>query len=124
MDLVFLFWSIAVGICCGAHVTEIAIVLSVLLTILVLILDRIPIGRAPMILVVNLQEGKQEPELVERIREFCRYYKIKSRNITGNGCNLVIEVRTSKEYDLVQKVQEMEGLESVSLISHDGEVTF
>ena len=89
-----------------------------------LILDRIPIGRAPMILVVNLQEGKQEPELVERIREFCRYYKIKSRNITGNGCNLVIEVRTSKEYDLVQKVQEMEGLESVSLISHDGEVTF
>ena len=117
MDLVFLFWSIAVGICCGAHVTEIAIVLSVLLTILVLILDRIPI-------VVNLQEGKQEPELVERIREFCRYYKIKSRNITGNGCNLVIEVRTSKEYDLVQKVQELEGLESVSLISHDGEVTF
>ena len=124
MDLVFLFWSIAVGICCGAHVTEIAIVLSVLLTILVLILDRIPIGKAPMILVVNLQEGKQEPELVERIREFCRYYKIKSRNITGNGCNLVIEVRTSKEYDLVQRVQELEGLESVSLISHDGEVTF
>ena len=26
MDLVFLFWSIAVGICCGAHVVGIALV--------------------------------------------------------------------------------------------------
>ena len=28
MDLCFLFWSIAVGICCGAHMTEVALVLS------------------------------------------------------------------------------------------------
>ena len=29
MDLCFLFWAIAVGICCGAHMAEIAIILSV-----------------------------------------------------------------------------------------------
>ena len=33
MDLCFLFWSIAVGICCGAHMAEIAIILSVFMTI-------------------------------------------------------------------------------------------
>ena len=30
MDLCFLFWSIAVGICCGAHMTEVAVVLSLI----------------------------------------------------------------------------------------------
>ena len=67
MDLVFLFWSIAVGICCGAHVTEIAVVLSALLTILVIVLDRLPVGRAPMILVVNLAEGKLKPYLMKKV---------------------------------------------------------
>lgn len=124
LDLVFLFWSIAVGICCGAHVTEIAVVLSVLLTILVIVLDRLPVGRAPMILVVNLEDGKLELDLMEKVEEFCRYHKVKSRNIAMGRCNMVIEVRSAKEYDLVQAIEAVRGVESVSLIAHDGEVTF
>lgn len=124
LDLVFLFWSIAVGICCGAHVTEIVVVLSVLLTILVIVLDRLPIGRAPMILVVNLEDGKQEPELMKKIGEFCKYYKVKARNIADGKCNMVVEVRVAEEYDMVQAIDAVEGVESVSLVSHDGEVTF
>lgn len=124
LDLVFLFWSIAVGICCGAHVTEIAIVLSVLLTILVIVLDRLPIGRAPMILVLNLADGKLEPELIKKVSEFCKYYKVKSRNVSTGRCNMVLEVRTAKEYEMIQAIEGMAGVESDSLISHDGEVSF
>lgn len=124
LDLVFLFWSIAVGICCGAHVEEIAIELSVLLTILVIVLDRLPVGRAPMILVMNLSNGKLEPELMKKVGEFCRYYKVKSKSRIAGKCNMVVEVRTAKEYEMVQAIEEMAGVESVSLVSHDGEVTF
>lgn len=124
LDLVFLFWSIAVGICCGAHVTEIAVILSLLLTILVVALDRLPAGRAPMILVVNLSDGKLEEKLVKNVEKFCRYYKVKSRNIAAGRCNMIIEVRAVKEYDMVQEIDAMDGVESVSLVSHDGEVTF
>ena len=124
MDLVFLFWSIAVGICCGAHVVEIAVVLSIVLTILVIVLDRLPVGRAPMILVANLGDASKEPELMEKVKGFCKYAKVKSRNITGKHCNLVVEVRASEEYEMTQAISEMEGIESVSLVSHDGEVTF
>ncbi|MDO4303467.1 MAG: DUF4956 domain-containing protein [Bacillota bacterium] len=124
MDLVFLFWAIAVGICCGAHVTEIAVLLSVILTILVLLLDRIPIGRAPMILVANLKDSKAEPELIETVKEFCKYYKVKSRNLSADRCNLILEVRLSREYEMVQAINALAGVETVSLVSHDGEVTF
>lgn len=124
MDLCFLFWSIAVGICCGARVSEVAIVLSAVLTILVLILDRLPVGRAPMILVANLEDLEKELPLMEKVREYCRYYKVKSRNIAKGRCNLIVEVRAAKEYEMMQELEKMEGVESISLVSHDGEVTF
>ena len=124
MDLCFLFWSIAVGICCGAHMTEIALVLSVILTMLVIVLDRLPVGRAPMILVANLDTLKKEEEFMKTVGTFCRYYRVKSRNLSKGRCNLVLEVRAREEYEMMQKLEEIEGLESVSLVSHDGEVTF
>ena len=82
MDLCFLFWSIAVGICCGARVMEVAFILSALLTILVVILNMLPVGRAPMILVMNLKDIKEESEVIERVKKYATYYKIKSRNIS------------------------------------------
>lgn len=124
MDLCFLFWSIAVGICCGAHMAEIAIVLSVLMTFLVFILDKIPMGKAPMILVVNMEQAENEPELVEKVKEYCKYYKIKSRNLRENNCNIVMELRVKEEYQLVQAVKTVKGVKNVSLVSHDGEAVY
>ena len=47
MDLMFLFWSISVGIICGAGLAQVAVILSVVLTLGILILDQMPeIGRA------------------------------------------------------------------------------
>lgn len=124
MDLCFLFWSIAVGICCGARMTEVACILSVVLTILVIILDRLPIGRAPMILIANLDDAKKEPDFMKKVESYCKYYKIKARNLSSDKCNLVIEIRVKQEYELVQSLSEMPGVINVSMVSHDGEVTY
>ena len=124
MDLCFLFWSIAVGICCGARVMEVAFILSALLTILVVILNMLPVGRAPMILVMNLKDIKEESEVIERVKKYARYYKIKSRNISMMKCTMVIELRVKDGHDMVQDIASLDAIDSVSLISHDGEVTF
>ena len=124
MDLCFLFWSIAVGICCGARVMEIAIILSAILTILVVVLDSLPIGRAPMILILNLKDSVKEPEIIKVVKKYSKFYKVKSRNVSSVKCNLIVEVRVSDEYEMVQEISGMDGIASVSLVSHDGEVTF
>lgn len=124
LDLCFLFWSIAVGICCGAHMAEIAIILSVFMTLLVFALDKLPMGRAPMILVVNMEDAGMEPVLVDKIKEYCKYFETKSRNIRENNCNVVIELRVKDEYGLVQGIKRLKGIKNVSLVSHDGEVTY
>ena len=44
--------------------------------------------------------------------------------MTRNTLDLVIELRTERGREVVQKVMAVDGVTSVSLLSHDGEVTF
>ena len=93
MDLVFLYWAISVGIICGAGLSEIAIILSLVVTVAVFALGHIPLGQAPMILVVNAQNDKETNKAIRQIvRKYSRYYTEKSRNISGGQLNLVIEL--------------------------------
>ena len=76
LDLMFLFWSISVGIIYAA------------------------------------------------VAGFARHYSVKSRNVTAGAVDLVLELRTAQGAELVKAVNALEGVRSVSLMSHDGEVSF
>ena len=60
LDLMFLFWSISVGIICGAGMAQIAVILSVGLTVGILLLEKLPVAKAPMILVVTVWMPRRE----------------------------------------------------------------
>ena len=70
MDLMFLFWSISVGIICGAGLAQVAVVLSIILTIGVLILEHFPVAKAPMILVVNACNIDSEQNITDAVSEY------------------------------------------------------
>lgn len=124
LDLVFLFWSIAVGIICGTGFYNIAAIASITITIMVFVLDMIPVAKVPMILVVRTVSGKMQNEILDVVAGETKYYKVKSRNINKNQLNMIIELRTKKESELLEKICTMEGVEYASLLDHDGEVTF
>lgn len=123
MDLAFLFWAISAGIICGAGLVEIAIILSVVATIVIFALDRIPVIKTPMILVVNAGTDS-DAEILEKIRENTSYYEEKSRVITDGVLELVYELRTKDGALLSKAVSAVSGVNSVSVMSHDGEVSF
>ena len=124
MDLGFLFWSISAGIICGAGFVMIAIVSSIAITAVILIADALPVAKAPLVLVVNCSDNQMEKSVMEVVHDFCSLAKVKSRNLSADRLDLVVEVRTKEEADLVAELVKMEGILSASLISHDGEVTF
>lgn len=125
MDLVFLFWAISVGIACGAGMLEIAVIGSLVLTALIFVLDRLPMAKAAMILVISAQAGKERTDqITELVKKHSKYYKVKSRNITGEQLDMVMELWSSKEEELTEELAALPGIHSVSLMSHDGEVTF
>ena len=124
MDLVFLFWAIVVGIICGVGMAEIAIIMSLLVTIGIVLLDRLPVARAPMLLVINSENTDAEAAVMETVRRYAKHGKIKSRNMTSGALDMVVELRTDAGSELLKEVLSIEGLRSASLLSHDGEVTF
>lgn len=124
MDLVFLFWSISVGIICGAGLYGMALMLSLGVTIVVLLLEYLPASSAPMLLVLNAWDEKVEDEVIDIVSQYARHFRVKSRNLTKNGMDMVMELRIKKnEVEMVRAINELPGVESVSLLSHDGEVT-
>ena len=124
LDLMFLFWSISVGIICGAGLAQIAVILSVGLTVGILLLEKLPVAKAPMILVVNADGLDAEERVCAAVAGFAKHYSVKSRNVTAGAVDLVLELRTAQGAELVKAVNALEGVRSVSLMSHDGEVSF
>ncbi|MCR5723555.1 MAG: DUF4956 domain-containing protein [Treponema sp.] len=126
MDLAFMFWAISTGIICGAGLAEIACVLAFVLTIALFVLDRVPVGKAPQILMVSAKGYEAEKDVMALVRKYSAYHTVKSRSLSNGQTDLVIELRTLKLADakLVQEVAALESVISSSMLRHDGEVTY
>ena len=124
MDLVFLFWSISVGIICGAGFAIIAVIASAVLTCGILLADYLPIAKAPQILLINSESFENEKKIMEIVKKYCSLHKVKARNLTKDHLDMAIEVRVKEEAALVTELMKTENVVSASLVAHDGEVTF
>ena len=124
MDLVFLFWSISVGIVCGAKLYALAILLSLVLTVLVFVLDLIPAAKSPMLLVMNGSDASVEAALQPILKQQAKAAHVKSRNLTTAGIDLIVELRPNDPPALVQACAALPGVQSVSLLDHDGQIRY
>ena len=123
-DLTFLFWSISMGIIVGAGLYELAILLSLAATVLILGLDLLPTFRAPCMLVVSGESDMQEADLIRCVKSGCSRVRVRSRNISKRGYEWILEVAVKNGDDLVTRVAAVPGVVSVNLMSHDGEIRF
>lgn len=124
MDLVFLFWSISIGIVCGAKLYALAVLLSLVLTVLVFVLDFIPAAKSPMLLVMNGSEASVETALQPILKQQAKAAHVKSRNLTTAGIDLIVELRPNDPAALVQACAALPGVQSVSLLDHDGQIRY
>ena len=124
MDLAFLFWSISVGIICGATLYEVAVEASILITLVMLGLHYVPNVKPALILLVNGTGAEVQEEVKQVLEENTSWYKIKSRNVSASGMDMIVELKTKQEDTLAQKILAVPGVENATLMTHDGEVTY
>lgn len=124
MDLAFLFWSISVGIICGATLYEVAVEASILITLVMLGLHYVPNAKPALILLVNGTGADVQEEVKQVLEENTSWYKIKSRNVSASGMDMIVELKTKQEDTLAQKILAVPGVENATLMTHDGEVTY
>lgn len=124
IDLAYLFWAISIGIICGAGLAQIAVILSLVVTISFVVLDILPVAKAPMLLVINANEYGSGEKILGVVKKYSKYNKVKSRNLSKDRLDMLIEVRVQNEDECVRELMTLEGVVSASLLNHDGEVTF
>ena len=122
MDLVFLFWSISIGIICGAGFAMIAVIASIALTILLILISVSQSEKKSQVLVVNASEYTED-EILAAVKAHATAWKVRARNVSPEDVNLAIEVRTKEPQTLVKAVMALERVTNVSLLEHDGDVT-
>ena len=124
MDLMFLFWSIAAGIMCGTGVALYALILSVVLTLVILVMMKLPIFDLPQVLIINMKRDPKEEEVLNTVKEYTKRYEVKAKNLSEKILDYTIELRSDRSDELVKKLSEYPFVESVSLLSHDGDTSY
>ena len=75
IDMVYLLWSIHIGITCGSGLYEVAVFTSLIATVFLLVLDLLPLRRPPFILIINASEPSIEDSALGIINEIATFYK-------------------------------------------------
>ncbi len=122
MDLLFLFWSIGTGIMCGAGLYELAIMIALVVTFGLLVLQLVPVMASPMLLVIKLNNIDKEETVLSTVKKSTQKYKIDSKSITNGRENLIMEIRVKDYSSLTNEISKIEGVVSVTLMHHEGEV--
>ena len=123
-DLLFLFWAISNGIIIGAGVYSIVCILALVLTLGLILFERLPGNNIPYLLVVSLKELKDEENLVKLLSENKLKFKVKSKNITSGRVDIVYEVVWKNVDEFMTKIEKNSSIISSNLISQDGECQF
>lgn len=130
IDLVFLFWSISVGIICGAGLSMIAFLSSAVLVVVLLVLDKAPLSSAPLILVMSYaQSTETDNKIKDTVKKYVANYSEKARVNTSDVTELTVEIRLKKEAaekrsEFTHELSGLSGVKRVSLLSHNGETVF
>lgn len=122
MDLLFLFWSISTGIICGANLYELAVLVALVCTMGILFLQIIPIKSSPYLIMVSAQNKDAEADILAIVRQYSPRYKIDSKNVRQTGMDLIVEIRSKKANELVDKLSEIDLVSTASLLYHDAPV--
>ncbi len=116
-DMLYLLWSVYIGIICGCQLFEVGVLTCVLVTIVLIILEHLNFGKKPFVLILHSREDI-EKQLQETLKAS---YKIKSRNYTSKGYDYAIEFTTKDMENIKQELANNEKVEKYSIIEYDAD---
>lgn len=121
MDLLFLFWSIGTGIVTGAGLFSMGVMIAAFVTIGMVLLNLVPVLTSPELLVLKLDSSAEE-NVMSIVKSATSAFKIDSKSVTKAATTLIIEIKSKNGSDLVNKISEVDGVISATLMHHEGEV--
>lgn len=116
IDIAYIFWSITVGIVCGAGLYVFAALAVVLISAVFFLMKRISDKETQYIVIINLEKSayKEVQELLAETR-----YILRSKVISKNEMELVIEIDTKSDKNMfINRLSEIPNVSNVSLVNY------
>ncbi len=122
VEIVFLFWALAVGIVIGAGMIPLAVIGSAIIGVILLLFGNRKVRENPYILVLNCRDEEVENTVHQILKQSTEHYNVKSKTVTAVGIELTAELRTKDATTaFVNQIQSIVGVESAVLVSYNGE---
>ena len=122
MEIVYLFWAIAVGIVIGAGMIPLAVIGSVIIGLILMVFANRRIHDNPYILIFNCLNEAAEETAVLMTQKAVERFVVKSETVNGAGIEVTAEIRMKDaETSFVNRLNDIEGVNDVTLVSYNGE---
>ncbi|MFP3887957.1 DUF4956 domain-containing protein [Priestia filamentosa] len=125
MDLVYLFWSLIVGILCGAQFIFLAVVGSLVIGLVIILFSNKIKVENPYLLVVKYNKEITSTEIEQIINANVKKSSLKSKSIMqGNETEVTYEIRVKdNDSNVVADISKLKGIYSAVMLSYDGNFT-
>lgn len=122
LDIVFLFWSITIGIVLAAGMIPLAVFGSFIIGVTLIIFVNKKTYTHPYIVVIRCSGNESENRAKEFLKEKTRRCIVKSKTAQKGEIELNMEIRLKDDNtDFVNTISDMDGIHSVVLVSYNGE---
>lgn len=119
LDVGFLFWSIAVGITCGAGLYMISVIGTMFVSLVYIFLIKIRTGKSVYLLIVKASE-EAVPEVNKKLQHVKK--TLKNRTTVKGFSEFTYEVRFYEDNTaFLSEISAIEGVESAALVDFTGD---
>lgn len=121
-DMIYMLWSIFIGITCGSQQYQLGIATSIFVTVVLVAINNVSFGKNPFIVVVHIDNNMLEEEINNKLNVIAKHVRIKSANYTLDGIDYVYEISGSTREKINNVAKEMK-LNKYTIIEYDGDDT-
>ncbi len=118
LDIIFMFWAIAIGLTAGARLYSISIIGSLLVGVIALVLLKFKNTNNIYMLIIQYDKDAKK-DVLKKLSDLD--YKIKSKTVTVGIIELTVEVKLiGSDTSFVEEISAINGVQNASLISYNG----
>ncbi len=122
MEIVYLFWALAVGIVVGAGMVPLAVLGSLFIGLILLLFANRKIHESPYLAVLSCRDEKAEEQALALLAESVDKYVVKTKTVRQDGIEVTTELRMKDaSTSFVNRLCKIDGIENVVLVSYNGE---
>ncbi|MCL2888966.1 MAG: DUF4956 domain-containing protein [Eggerthellaceae bacterium] len=122
LDLVYLFWSITVGIIVGAGLITLALLGSVAVGLMLFVFVNRKTNDTPYVLVISCDGEHSEAESLAVLKAHTKKHVIKAKSVSKTGVELSVEVRLQESsLQFINALSRINGVSNATLVSYNGD---